>query len=338
MIKRLLPLVGIACLISGAAWAQTSGARPSTQGLLDQGRVEEAVTVLRRTLATEPDNGPVCAELVTVLCNSGKADEGMAAVNSCLRRQPREPRLFLARGACNQTRGGFEEAAADYRRAIALNPKNADAHNQLGLILQARGQHQLALQEFSTAIESDPEMLVARSNQATSLIALGRHREAIAMLQTAITRADDLKGLYFYGNLGIAFMKAGMPGQAEAAFLMETAINPDNLSAHLNLGNLYVLRQRYADAIYEYNRVLIADPKNPDALVNLGAAYVMAGDPEEALTYLEPAVRLYPNSALAHHHLGLAYAGIGENGRAAAEAQKAKELGYPPPAPDPAAP
>ena len=335
--RRLLCLLALAALaLAGVALAQHS-ARTPAQELAAQGRIEEATKLYRETLKRDPNDVAACSELATILCNSGQAVDGTAMAADCIRRRPRAPDLFVARGVCNQTRGpdGFADAATDYRQAIALAPGNAGAHNQLGGILQAQGNQEQAITEFQAAMDLDPTMLIAWNNKAASLIALGRQREAIALLQTAISRSDNLKGRYFYTNLGIAFMQVGMPGQAEAAFLMETAINPEHLPAHLNLGNLYVLRSRFPEAIYEYNYILSSDPKNRDALINLGAALVLSGNPAEGRQYLTQAVALYPDSPLAHHYLGQADAALGEPDKAAAEKKRALELGY---RPSPAAP
>jgi tetratricopeptide (TPR) repeat protein len=315
-----------------AAAPEASAVPDPGQALVVSGRMEEAIAYYRRVLAREPENMTACAGLGDALCRAGNTAESLETLNRCRQRHPRDAGLYFARGMCRQQQGpsGFDAAMLDFRQVLALDPKNAPAHNQLGIIYQARGNYPAAIEEFQAAIDQDPNLFIAENNLAASLIALKRYPEAIAVLQNAIARAPSLKGLYFYTNLGIAFLYSGMLGQAEAAFLMETAINPDHLEAHINLGNLYVLRGRYDDAFYEFNRVLMADPKNQQALVNLGAAYVMAGNPDESLRYLEPAVELYPDSALAHHYLGQAAQALGDPVRAASEEKRATQLGYQP--------
>ena len=286
----------------------------------------------RLVLARDPGNRQACMGLGSALWKMGKREEARNSFQSCLQRMPDQPDLYIARGLCEQQDGpdGYGPAEADFKKALALDPRNTSAHNQLGLIYQARGNHPDAIKEFRAAISGDPKFFAAYNNLAASLIATQQYREAISLIQQAIAMKPPLSGLYLYTNLGIAFLYAGKTDQAEAAFLMETALNPDHLDAHLNLGNIYALSRRYPQAIYEYQRALLAAPDYREALINLGAVYILTGNSQNALQYLQRAATLYPDAPLAHHYLALACQTLGDAQCARGEEQKAKALGYRP--------
>jgi serine/threonine-protein kinase len=56
----------------------------------------------------------------------------------------------------------WDEAEREFRRAIALNPRYASAHQWFAFLLAARGQFDAALLEAHTAIELDPASVSAR--------------------------------------------------------------------------------------------------------------------------------------------------------------------------------
>jgi tetratricopeptide (TPR) repeat protein len=305
---------------------------PVGSKLMEIGNFTEAAAHYQRIVSREPDNVNACIGLGSALCILGRTDEAVKALDDCITRMPNQAGLYLERGLCRQSKRppDLKRAEQDYRMALAVDPGNAPAHNQLGLLYQSIGNQDAAMTEFKAAIEADPDMFAAYNNLGASLIAVGDYNGAISFIQQAIKKRPALRGLNLYQNLGVAFLQAGKYGRAEAAFLIEIAINPDNYQAYINLGNLYVLSKRYDNAIYEYRRVLISDASNREALVNLGAAYVLAGKSGRAIEPLKKAVALYPDSALAHHYLGEAYRALGDADRARAEEEVAIKLGYQP--------
>jgi tetratricopeptide (TPR) repeat protein len=53
--------------------------------------------------------------------------------------------------------GKLDEAIAEYRHAIELDPKNGDPHNNLGLTLKDQGKLDDAIAEYHHAIELNPK-------------------------------------------------------------------------------------------------------------------------------------------------------------------------------------
>ncbi|HUT53351.1 MAG TPA: tetratricopeptide repeat protein [bacterium] len=305
---------------------------PVGEKLMELENYGEAAEHYRGALKKDPDNAPACAGLGAALCQGGKPKEALEELGKCIKKMPGKSGLYAARGLCFFLGGENFSAQAedDYKKALELDPKNAVARNELGLLFQRMGRHDLAIPEFQAAIAADPDLFVAYNNLGASLIATRRFDEAIKVLQQGIARKPPHKGFFLYQNLGIAFLYAGKLPQAEAAFLLEIALNPEHLDGYVNLGNIYLITGRYDDAVFEFYRVLVSDPDNRQALINIGIAYVKSGNAMNGGRYLKKAVELYPDSALAHHYLGLAYQSLGDQDRAAEEQAKAKKQGYNP--------
>ncbi len=71
------------------------------------------------------------------------------------------------------------DAMAHYDRALALNPKDANAHNNLGVALAALGRIADAIVRHEHALDLDPENARAHYNLGLALTAQGRTDEAV---------------------------------------------------------------------------------------------------------------------------------------------------------------
>src|SRR5439155_5282945 len=76
---------------------------------------------------------------------SGKVDEAIACYHKAVALDPRNARTHYNLGNALQARGKLDEAIACFEKAIALDPKKTEAHLNLGLALMQQG-------EFARAI------------------------------------------------------------------------------------------------------------------------------------------------------------------------------------------
>ena len=63
----------------------------------------------------------------------------------------------------------FDEAIAEHRKAIDVDPKYADAHNNLGVALAEKNNLDEAIAEYRKAIEIDPKVALAHYNLGNAL-------------------------------------------------------------------------------------------------------------------------------------------------------------------------
>lgn len=92
------------------------------------------------------------------------------------------------RGLAHRQKGHLEDAAASYRRALALNPNYAEAHNNLGAILQLQGHSDEALASYQRAVALHPELSQPYLNLGRLLESLGKSAAAAACYRRAIKR------------------------------------------------------------------------------------------------------------------------------------------------------
>ena len=64
--------------------------------------------------------------------------------------------------------------------------------------------------------------------------------------------------------------------------------------AHALLGDVYLWKRQYDEAIAAFQRAISLDPNDADALQSLGRAMILVGKPDEAIDLLKKAIRLNP--------------------------------------------
>lgn len=104
--------------------------------------------------------------------------------------------------------------------------------------------------------------------------------------------------------------------EAKMAFENVLNVDPQNLPAHHQLGQVYDMQQRWSDAERHYLTALALQPDNPDVLSDLGYSYVLQGRFDDAIEKLTRATALDPGHKTATLNMGAAYAGMGETNRA----------------------
>jgi Flp pilus assembly protein TadD len=62
----------------------------------------------------------------------------------------------------------MEEAIAEFRAALQLNPTSAPAHNNLGIALGSLGRMDEAIEQFQQALGIEPGFADAQRNLATA--------------------------------------------------------------------------------------------------------------------------------------------------------------------------
>lgn len=99
------------------------------------------------------------------------------------------------------------EAREAYERALALEPRHADARVNLGRLLQEAGEALEAVGQYLAALASDPAHPTAAFNLGTALEDLGRAGDAIAAYERALEADPDFADAHY--NLALLYERAG---------------------------------------------------------------------------------------------------------------------------------
>jgi tetratricopeptide (TPR) repeat protein len=137
----------------------------------------------------------------------------------------------------HQMAGELEEAIAFYKRSIDTYP-TAEAFTFLGWAYATDKKLEEAIAECRRAIEVDPEFGNPWNDIGAYLMQLGRLDEAIPYLENA-TRAKRYESHSFpHFNLGRIYLKKGEPEKAVKCFRAAINANPTYVPAHNALQRL----------------------------------------------------------------------------------------------------
>lgn len=99
---------------------------------------------------------------------------------------------------------------------------------------------------------------------------------------------------------------------AEARLREAIEVDTDNISAHINLGNLLRDRDQLQDAELEYRKALALNPDESSAHYDLALLLQETGRPAEAETELRNYIRLEPDDPEGHRELALVLQALGK--------------------------
>jgi Tfp pilus assembly protein PilF len=125
----------------------------------------------------------------------------------------------------HQMAGELERAIDLYRQSIALHP-TAEAHTFLGWTYSFQGRFDEAIAECKEAIAVDPEFGNPYNDIGSYLLKLGRLDEAIPWLEEAIKAPRYEPRHYPHCNLGQVYWAKGLLAKARSEFARALEIEP----------------------------------------------------------------------------------------------------------------
>lgn len=84
--------------------------------------------------------------------------------------------------------------------------------------------------------------------------------------------------------------------------------DPNNLTALIKLGNIYMDTKRFQEAIQYYRKVLEIDPQNVDVRVDMGTCFRRMGQSQKAIEEYKKAIKIKPDHLYAHRNSGVVLA------------------------------
>ena len=126
--------------------------------------------------------------------------------------------------------GQLEPAMDMYRKSIALHP-TAEAHTYLGWAMSHLGRLDDAIAQCKKAIEVDPEFGNPYNDIGAYLIELGRPQEAVPWFERAIASKRYCCYFFAHFNLGRVLLADGQIRRAKREFERALEVEPNYLPA-----------------------------------------------------------------------------------------------------------
>ena len=145
----------------------------------------------------------------------------------------------------------WKDADNELKKAIALNPNNADAHRFYGVLLTVLGRSDEALNEMELARKLDPLSLIVNALKAQAFFYANRDAEAIEQANKTLE------------------------------------IEPNFWIAHIMLTRIYIRQNRFDEAIAEAKKAVQFSGGNSEAVSLEAYALAKSGKRDESLKLLE---------------------------------------------------
>jgi len=288
------------------------------------GQAHEAEQYCQRVLAAFPGQSDALHLLGLMAHAYGNLDLAIAHLRqACM--APRAPAVYSSNLAemCRQ-KGLLAEAEEAGRRAVAMDPKQAQAWNNLGIVLQEVGKFDESRACLERVVELMPEWPEAWNNLANTCRRQGR----FDLAEPHYRRALQLNPEYAEAYSNLAFLLSSQGKFDEAAELAGRAIdlNPRLVDAYLNLAEVEMSRRRYEAVLRSLDMLRAFAPDHPAALIASAKALRQLERIEEALSFARRAVAYAPQNAEAHQTLATVLQALGQTEEALAAFAQAAEL------------
>jgi len=189
------------------------------------------------------------------------------------------------------------------KKAVELNPKDFEAHNNLGMNLQQIGKFEDAIKCYEHAIKLNPKIPLIYYNLGNSLKEIDKLSQAELSYKQALSLKSDYVEVYL--NLGNIYRKLGKLNDAEKSYKTAISFNPNFVEAHSNLGNLLQELDKRDEAEKHCKKAIELNPEYSEAYNNLGVTIQDQGRLEEAEKNYKKAISLNPQHADAKFNLSL---------------------------------
>ena len=257
-----------------------------------------AIELFREAIAADPSYAPPYAGVADAYLGLWRravvsTEEARAQVAPAVQKAVElDPELAQAHAARGQFLGEleleYEEAERAFRRAIELNPGDADAYGGLALLLLNLDRLAESRSHLERAVELDPLSRRWRANLAFVYAFEREPEEAEAQAR----RLLELEPEFSYGHYILAFALSEQGEHQAAIETMERAValEPEDLATLIGLGYVHAAagnRQRALELIAE-------NEKRGGSLKEIALVYGALGEIDRAFEYLDRAYEIDP--------------------------------------------
>lgn len=282
--------------------------------LLDQGRFEDATTLLERAREEGVQDIRLQAYLADAYRQAGQFDRAIEAINKVIAEFPKNEEYVFIRGRIHFDRGNYDTAREDFNRAYELNPRYHEAYFYVGRTAHAKGDYTTALKIFRHVLDYLPNrgdfhyfMAMTLEELNRTAQALDEYRKATAV-DAEFGRRDPL--VYIRRGRLLSKLNYTVEGRKDIERALEIA--PERTETRIAMGELEFKDKNYEDAIKHFSSALEKEPERPDAQYQLGMALIYSGNRSAGAKRLQLAIKHGYEDPEIYRTLGYTYKDLGQ--------------------------
>ena len=206
--------------------------------------------------------------------------------------------MIGGRGQVYQLTGRYEEALADFGRAIELDPDNPAAIGSRGITYGLMGRYARRAGGLRSRDRAQSRTWPGRSAAAASSSgSWAGTQEALADFSRAIELNPQDAGAI--RSRGQTYRLMGQAWEALVDFNRAIELNPNDAVAIGSRGQIHQAEGRYQDALADFDRAIELNPNLAGAISGRGVIFRLMGRFEEALADFNRAIELSPDEGRA---------------------------------------
>ena len=187
----------------------------------------------------------------------------------------------------NLAQGYFQSKTIDLAirelvAALEIDEEHADSRYLYGFIQFGRKQYEEAAENFRRAIAVRPKFFAARNHLGATYLEMERWADAVATLEPLLKEATYTTQYLVYNNLGWAYLKMADLRLAEKNLKLAVFLNPKFCNGYRNLGILALEQRDYKGAVEQATEATTRCPQYADLHLQRGEALVAAGQIAES--------------------------------------------------------
>jgi tetratricopeptide (TPR) repeat protein len=200
-------------------------------------------------------------------------------------------------------KGEIENALAEYREAARLDPKDVWVHKEAAFRLYLKGRLDAAITELLEAIRVEPLSKLNHTVLGIIYQEQGKLSQAFAAYRQAL-RLGDFSHPANEGSLRQALEATGKPEEVLDAYREAIRLDPKRPALHHEIGEIHSKegRTQEANAAYDAEIALLRetvchDRHDANARIDLGKALIARGRRNEGIAEFQAGIQLKPNDA-----------------------------------------
>jgi tetratricopeptide (TPR) repeat protein len=212
---------------------------------------------------------------------------------SCSKNPQKAKAKYLGEGEKYMKKGQYGDAAIEFRNALRIDPKFADAYYQLAKAELALNNWIGGYGSLQKAIELDPTRLDARLDRGRLYLAVRQFSNAESDANYVLTQQPG--NTEAYQLLGGALMGESEPDKALQTLAKVKELRPSDPSGYVNTALIETSLKRLADAEQDLKKAITVDPKFVQAYTVLADLYRLQNRIPDAEATLQEGVANIPD-------------------------------------------
>lgn len=198
----------------------------------------------------------------------------------------------LQRGKQYFEKNNLDKAGIEFRNALQIEPKDADALYYSGRVAEARQQVRQAIALYQAAVDADPSLEVARARLARLFAIIGAPQRALDVISPGLAHNPDDPDLL----AARATARHGLQDEQNAIVDAERAVKlaPENLDAVAALAGLYSFAGDNTRALNLVSEYVSRTPSAFEMREILAKLYLTTAQPAKAEEQMRDIIQLRP--------------------------------------------